>query len=201
MNEVPWIWLAVRASGLTAWILLTLVVTYGLVLKTRLISKGPALAAWHRWLAVLSLGVLALHIGLLLIDPAVTFNLAQILLPFAAPWKPLAVGLGQLAILAVALVLVVDLSRSQIARRLGGKGAANAFKRSHQVAYAAWPLATAHYVLAGTDTFAPFSLALLTATAATAAFLLLARGHVPPPERAARPAKSEPPVLVPGSRH
>jgi DMSO/TMAO reductase YedYZ heme-binding membrane subunit len=55
------------------------------------------------------------------------------------------------------------------------------------IAYFAWPLATAHYVLAGTDAMAEWSIALVVAVSVTLVFLLLARGFVPPVARKPRP--------------
>ena len=55
------------------------------------------------------------------------------------------------------------------------------FKRAHLLAYAAWPLATAHYVLAGTDALAEWSLGLLFAGTALIVMGLLARGFIPAP--------------------
>ena len=54
-------------------------------------------------------------------------------------------------------------------------------RRSATAWSAAWPLATAHYVLAGTDALAEWSLALLFAGGALIVMALLARGFVPAP--------------------
>ena len=55
------------------------------------------------------------------------------------------------------------------------------FTRAHLIAYAAWPIATAHYVLAGTDALAQWSLGLLFAGTGLVVMALLARGFVPAP--------------------
>ena len=39
MAEIPWTWLAIRASGVTAWGLLTAVVIWGILLRTRILSR------------------------------------------------------------------------------------------------------------------------------------------------------------------
>jgi DMSO/TMAO reductase YedYZ heme-binding membrane subunit len=61
-----------------------------------------------------------------------------------------------------------------------GKKGNTFFKKSHIIAYLAWPLANAHCVLAGTDAMAEWSIALVIAVSVTFIFLLLARGLVPP---------------------
>ena len=84
MNDIAWTWLLIRASGVTAWALLTAVVFWGLFLRTRLLgTKSPpvALLHMHRWLGSLALVILAVHLGALLIDPVVGFSVSQILIP------------------------------------------------------------------------------------------------------------------------
>lgn len=186
MADIPWTWWLIRATGLTAWILLTLVVFWGLLLRTRLlgsIALPPSLLNMHRWLGALSISMLAIHMGLLLIDPAVTFTLGEILIPFTAPWNSVAVGLGGVALYMMLPVTVIGRIRS----KLGSHGAA-LFKRSHLLAYWAWPVATAHYVLAGTDAMRIWSLAMLGIGTALLVFGLLTRGFVPAPAR--KPARS-----------
>ena len=70
------------------------------------------------------------------------------------------------------------------------------FKRAHLLAYAAWPLATAHYVLAGTDALAEWSLALLFTGTALIVMGLLARGFVPAPGPS-RPVRGRSPNPLP----
>jgi DMSO/TMAO reductase YedYZ heme-binding membrane subunit len=60
-----------------------------------------------------------------------------------------------------------------------GKSGAKWFNRSHLIAYAAWPLATAHYVIAGTDALVPASIMLISSVTLVIVLLLTARGWVP----------------------
>ena len=184
--EIPWTWLAIRATGVTAWGLLTAVVLWGLLLRTRLLGgavKPPALLGMHRWLGALALGFLAVHMALLVVDPVVAFTIPQLFIPGLAPWEPLAVSLGILAMWLMVPVSVVG----RIRQRLGRNGA-KIFARTHLIAYSAWPLATAHYVFAGTDATTEWSMGLLIAAATLLIFGLLARGFVPAP----RPVKVVP---------
>ncbi len=181
MADIPWTWLMIRGSGITAWALLTAVVAWGLLLRSRLLgSFAPPqrLMTMHRWLGATALAFLFVHLALLLIDPVVQFTVPQILVPGMAPWETLAVALGTLAMWAMLPVMVMGRLRSRL-----GKAGAAWFKRAHLVAYAAWPLATAHYVMAGTDALAEWSLALLGSGVTVVVVLLLSRGFVPPPAR------------------
>ena len=181
LGNIPWTWLLIRATGITAWGLLTAVVVWGILLKTRLLGKlatPQGLLVMHRWLSALALGFLALHLGLLLIDPVVHFTPVQILVPFTAPWEPLAVGLGTIALWMLIPVSVVGRIRQRL-----GKAGNTWFRRTHLIAYAAWPVATAHYVLAGTDALTQWSIGLLIAATTLIVLALLVRGFVPPPSQ------------------
>ena len=181
LTELPWTWLLIRGTGLTAWGLLTAVVVWGLLLRTRLFGRlaPPAtLLVMHRWLSALALSFLAAHLVLLTIDPMVRFTPWQILVPLTAPWQPFAAGLG-----TVALWLLIPVSVVGRLRRRLGKSGNLWFRRTHLMAYTAWPVATLHYVLAGTDAMAQWSLGLLVTAGALIVFALLVRGFAPAPAR------------------
>ena len=151
------------------------------------VDGGPP----HRWLGAVALTFLAVHLVLLLVDPKVSFTIPQLLVPGLAPWQPLAVGFG---IVAMWLLLPVTII-GRIRTRLGKAGTA-LFKRTHVMAYAAWPLATAHYVMAGTDALSEWSLALLISGSIVLVFLLLARGFVPAPTTRTPPAPRTRPAIA-----
>lgn len=192
LADLPLTWIAIRASGLIAWALLTCVVAYGLLMRTRVLGgmAPPArLLATHRALSTVAIVALAVHLGGLLIDPAVRFTVPQLLVPLLAPWKPVQVALGILAFWALAPVVVI----ASIRQRLGKAGVV-LFRRAHFVAYLAWPLATLHYVFAGTDALTWWSLAALLAAMSAVVFLLLTRGFV------SRPVRSRPAMVKAVSR-
>jgi predicted ferric reductase len=179
MNEVAWTWLGIRASGITAWGLLTAVVLWGILLRTQLLGRFAhpmKLLDLHRWLGAIAMVFLIVHMALLMVDTFIHFSLLDVLIPGLAPGEPVAYGLGSLAFWI--LLPVTFLGR--IRAKMGQVGNAW-FKRSHLLAYAAWPVATAHYVLSGTDALADWSLALLFTATALVVMALLARGFVPAP--------------------
>ena len=58
MASISWTWLGIRASGITAWGLLTAVVLWGILLKTQLLGRlAPPmrLLDLHRWLGAIAL--------------------------------------------------------------------------------------------------------------------------------------------------
>lgn len=188
VGSIAWTWLGIRASGVTAWALLTAVVLWGILLKTQLLGRLASpmrLLDLHRWLGVVAVLFLAVHMVLLMFDSFMRFTIWQLLVPGLAPNEPLAYGLGALAFWL--LIPVTFLGR--IRAKMGLVGNAW-FKRAHLIAYAAWPFATAHYVLAGTDALADWSLGLLFTGTALVVMALLARGFVPAPGPV-RPVKGE----------
>jgi methionine sulfoxide reductase heme-binding subunit len=147
MKNDPTFWFLARASGLSAYLLLTASILAGLVLKSRpfgRLLRPAAVTDTHRFLALLGLGALAVHGVALVLDSTVHISLAALFVPGLAPYRPLATGLG---VLAAELMLVVYASFS-LRRRIGMRN----WRRLHWATYAIFTGATAHGVLAGTDT-------------------------------------------------
>lgn len=185
MKTDPTFWLLARASGMTAYLLLTASVLAGLVLKARPFrSLKPAqVTDIHRFLALLGLGTLALHGVTLVLDRAVEIPLVALLVPGASPYRPLAVGIG---VLAAELMLLVYASFSQ-RKRIGMK----TWRRLHYASYVVFAASTAHGLLAGSDTRQPWALAvylLAVGSIAAATFFRALAPKPAPPARAPRPA-------------
>jgi sulfoxide reductase heme-binding subunit YedZ len=167
---MSWTWVLIRSTGITAWFTLTAVVVWGLVAAARRSGGAPAprAAALHRRLVAVALSLLLAHMGLLLIDTYEPFTVVQILVPFTASWRTLAVALGTIAFWLILPVWLVVRLRGRSRRW---------FPAAHLCAYAAWPLATGHYVLAGTDALTAWSLAILIGGTAAVVIALLLRAR------------------------
>jgi sulfoxide reductase heme-binding subunit YedZ len=151
----PTFWLLARASGLTAYALLTLSVLAGIAVRTRPFGKAVRPAAQtdtHRTLALLGLGMLALHGLALVLDRTVRTPVAALVVPGLAHYRPLPVALG---VLAAELMVLVYASFS-LRRRIGARN----WRRLHWASYAIFAGATVHGLTAGTDTSRPSALAL-----------------------------------------
>jgi sulfoxide reductase heme-binding subunit YedZ len=177
----PTFWLLARASGLAAYALLTASVLAGLVVKARPLGRSVHPAAVldvHRFLALLGLGALALHGTTLVLDDAVDIGLGALLVPGAAPYRPLATGLG---VVAAELMALVYLSFSQ-RRRIGAK----AWRALHWLTYLIFALATLHGVAAGTDSGRTWALALYGAAVGAVLGAFAWRLLVPPTQGGSR---------------
>ncbi len=151
----PTFWILARASGLTAYVLLTLSVLAGLVIKTRPFGRALNAAAvtdTHRFLSLLALGAVALHGVALTLDRTVQISLGALLVPGLAGYRPVATALGVLAAELAALIVVSFRLRSRIGFRN--------WRRLHWATYAVFGMATAHGLAAGTDTSRPWAMGL-----------------------------------------
>ncbi|HYO88669.1 MAG TPA: ferric reductase-like transmembrane domain-containing protein [Candidatus Limnocylindrales bacterium] len=141
-----WTWYVIRASGLMAYVLLTVTTLWGVALSSRLVknwSPGPLSMVLHSTLSWLALSFAGLHAVLLMADRYLPYQFTEVLIPFTGPYRPLAVGLGTLSLW---VILVVTLSFS-FKKRLGHR----AWKLIHLSSYLAFVLVTVHGLTAGTD--------------------------------------------------
>ena len=182
MKHDPTFWILARASGLSAYALLTAAVVAGLVLKSKPFGRALRAAAVtdvHRFLTFLALTLLGLHGVALVLDQTVHMPLAGLFVPGASPYRPAAVAFG---VLACELMVLVALSFS-FRRRLGFR----TWRRLHWSTYAVFVLATAHGLAAGTDSARPWALDLylgaVGAVAFAASWRALARPIRPVTER------------------
>lgn len=174
-------WLFERLFAFMAYIAMALSVVYGLLLSTKLldaIAHRPVNFTLHQDLAALGLGLAAIHAVLLGLDASMPFSIAQMLVPGAAPYAPLAVGAGQASLYLTALVTVSFYARRRIGQR--------AWRTLHYVTFLAFAGSTAHGIAAGTDSSAPWAQWLYLASMTVVAFLLVYRIGISVSERLAR---------------
>ena len=181
MKSDPTFWLVARASGLTAYILLTLSVLAGLILKSRPFGRAVKAASvmdLHRVLSLLGLAILGVHGTALLLDRTVHMPIAGLLVPGASPYRPVAVSFGVVAAELMTLVVV-----SFSVRKLIGQ---KRWRLLHWSTYAIFGLATAHGLLAGSDSAQPWTRDLYLGAVAAVVFATAWRAAYQPPTKRAR---------------
>jgi len=179
----PTFWLVARASGLTAYVLLTASVLAGLVLKSRPFGralKPTSVTDVHRFLALLALGAAGLHGVTLMLDRTVRMPVAGLLVPGASPYRPTAVALGVVAAELAALIVV----SFSVRRRIGVRN----WRRLHWATYAAFLAATAHGLLAGTDSAQPWARSVYLGAVAAVVFATAWRALAVPARPVPAPA-------------
>src|ERR1700693_3481712 len=135
----PTFWILARASGLTAYALLTSTVLAGLVVKSRPFGrrlKGAAATDAHRFLAFLALGAVAVHGFALLLDSTIKIGFGGLLVPGLSPYKPVWTRLGVAAAELAGLITVSFPLRKRIGMR--------AWRRLHWATYGVFAAVTAH---------------------------------------------------------
>jgi sulfoxide reductase heme-binding subunit YedZ len=151
----PTFWILARASGITAYVLLTLSVLAGLTVKSRPFGRAVRAAAatdTHRFLSWLALGALAIHGATLMLDRTIHIGLGALLVPGLSGYRPIATALGVLAAELAALIILSFPFRKRIGART--------WRRLHWATYAIFAFATAHGLAAGTDSTHRWAMAL-----------------------------------------
>jgi methionine sulfoxide reductase heme-binding subunit len=139
-------WALGRGTGVVALVLFTIAIVLGIV--TRSGRPVPGLGRFgisdlHRTAALTGVALVGVHVGTLYFDPYAQLKLTDFLLPFAASYRPVWLGLGTLALDTLAIVTVVSLLRHRVGPYV--------FKGVHWATYALWPLALLHAIGSGTD--------------------------------------------------
>lgn len=144
MSRVPWY--VARAAGLVAWTLLTASVFWGLSISTK-VFRGKPRPAWmldlHRYLGGLATIFSVLHVGAIVADSYVHFDLMSILIPFASSWRPTAVAWGVVGMYLLLAVELTSLIRTKLPKKL--------WRVTHYASFPLFGLATLHALTAGTD--------------------------------------------------
>lgn len=150
----PTFWFIARASGLTAYGLLTFSVVLGLAVKSRPFRRlrQASVTDLHRFLALLGLGMVALHGAALVLDSTVHVPVLGLVVPGLIGYRPIATGVG---VLSAELMLLVYVSFA-LRKRIGTKN----WRRLHWATYAIFAGATIHGLSAGTDSTQPWAVPL-----------------------------------------
>ena len=142
-------WFTSRAAGIVAWVLLSASVIAGMSIATKDSRVLPA--GWpldlHRFLSLLSLIFLGVHLVALVPDNFVHFGWAELFVPMASTWQPGAVAWGIVGFWLVVAVQVTSLLRARMPRRV--------WRTIHMLSFVVWLSATVHLFMAGTDVAHP----------------------------------------------
>ncbi|MHB1980889.1 MAG: ferric reductase-like transmembrane domain-containing protein [Sulfobacillus sp.] len=143
-------WLLARTSGLAAFVLLTLIVVLGILLShpRNLVEWkfSKIIIVWHRYLTVLTFGLVALHIGAIIADSYAKVGLLGAAIPGLSVYRTWPVALGTITLYG----MIVLTATAANPKWLGGAR----WLTVHRFSIAVFVVAWMHGVLAGTDTLA-----------------------------------------------
>jgi methionine sulfoxide reductase heme-binding subunit len=139
-------WMASRASGLVAMVLITISVGLGLTMAGKVMRRpglSKKLMAIHEHTAVAGIVAIAVHGIALLGDPWLNPGVAGIAVPFTMGFKPLFTGLGVVGGYLAALLGLSFYFR----RRIGAK----LWRKAHRATVLVYLLGLVHAFGSGTD--------------------------------------------------
>jgi len=169
-TDNPLMWYLTRTTAMSAYVVLALLVSLGLMQSIARTSKERlpwVVDALHQFLGLLFGILVVCHILTLMADPLISFSLTNALLPLDEPYRPFAVALGVLAMWTMVLILLSSWMRRHLSQRV--------WRLLHYLSFATFALVTAHGILAGTDATQFWMLLIYIAAAAIVGFLAVLR--------------------------
>jgi sulfoxide reductase heme-binding subunit YedZ len=163
-------WIASRASGIVALVLVTVSVGLGLTMAGKPVRHPGftrVLRAIHEQTALAALVAIGVHGIALLADPWLKPGIAGVTVPFALGLHTFWNGLG---VIAAYLALLLGLS-FYFRRRIG----ARLWRQAHRATVAVYVLGLFHALGAGSDTGSPLFLAWAVGTGVPIAILFVYR--------------------------
>lgn len=180
-------WLVSRASGVVALLLVTLSVTIGLTMASKIVRRRgltPTLAHVHEQTALIGMIAILVHGVALLGDHWLKPGVAGITVPFAMAYRPFFTGLGIIGGYLAALLGLSFYVRKRIGARL--------WRKLHRATVLVWVLGVIHTLGAGTDAGSPWLRWIVLGGAVPIVSLFAVRTLrprlKPPARRPARPA-------------
>jgi DMSO/TMAO reductase YedYZ heme-binding membrane subunit len=159
------LWYTARAGGLVAWGLLVASMVWGLLMTTKLarkIARPNWMLDLHRFLGGAAVVFTGIHVASIMLDSYVHFGWAEVLVPLASSWHPVAVAWGIVGFYCLLAVEITSLLRKKLSKRL--------WRAVHFLSFPLFASATVHAMTAGTDRS---NLVVLTAVLVCTTLVLL----------------------------
>ncbi len=164
-------WYLSRGSAFVALSLLWVSMALGLTMTNKMARTwpgAPAAFAIHEYVSLLGLAFSIFHGLILLGDHYIQFDLAQVVVPFAASsYKPLLVGFGQVGFYVWLIVALSFYVRSRIGQKT--------WRAIHYVSFLTYIMALYHGITSGSDTAASWATWYYWISGGSLVFLLMQR--------------------------
>jgi sulfoxide reductase heme-binding subunit YedZ len=167
VSSSPAIWYAARASGVAAYVVLSVVVSLGLTLGGKAQSRRwPRFSVEeiHRFGGLLVGSLIGIHVLAIAADSFLPFSLTQLVVPFTSAYRPLWTGLGIAAAELLLALAITNHYRKRLPYRF--------WRTAHYLNFAVWGFASLHGLMSGTDRGAPW-LAILYGVSVASVLMLL----------------------------
>ncbi len=171
-------WYLTRSTGVVSLLLLTVTMVLGVIDVNRWSTPTwPrfVLDSLHRTVSLLVLVFLCLHILTAILDSFAPISLLEAIVPFIGSYRPLWLGLGAVAFDLLLALTITSLMRQRLGHR--------AWRITHWLAYACWPIALLHGLGTGSDVKSLWSLGLTAICVVAVAVAVCVRALREWPER------------------
>jgi len=151
-------WYLTRSTGAVSLLLLTASVVVGVINVSRWnhpLWPRFVVDALHRNVSLLAVAFVVLHIFTSVLDSFAPISVLDAVLPFVASYRPVWLGLGAIAFDLLIAVTITSMLRQRLGYR--------AWRLTHWLAYACWPIALLHTLGTGSDVRSSWLLALSAA--------------------------------------
>ncbi len=138
---MSWIWILIRVTGLTAYVLLTLSILAGII--KHIPGKKWRILEFHQAIGQVALVTIGIHAALLIFDQYEPYTIEEIFIPFMASYHPILSAMGTIAAYLLVIVILTSNFMKVIGRSL--------WKKSHYLVFPVWFLSLVHGLLLGTD--------------------------------------------------
>lgn len=164
------LWIAGRATGMVAVILLSASAAMGLALSMK--ASSPRFPRWlttelHRYVTILGVLLMIAHVITLWLDSEAGISLLSLFIPFTSGFAPVAMGIGVVAFWLTIAIWLTTRWRDRMRYRT--------WQVIHRTASVAWLLMVMHGIIGGTDTGRWWAVAVYALCAATVVGLLVPR--------------------------
>jgi predicted ferric reductase len=140
-------WYLSRATAISGYLILWVSMMLGLAMTSQLAAKGTTRAALfeiHKFTSIMGLFFAIFHALILIGDQFLNLGILNVLIPFATnSYRPLWVGLGQVAIYIWAILVISFYVRRQITKY--------GWRLIHFASFATFLLILIHGITSGTD--------------------------------------------------
>lgn len=172
-SDISLVWVAERATGITALLLLSLSTFLGTVISAGWRSpRFPEVrsVSLHRNISLMTMVFVVIHVVAAIADSYVDIPPAAAVIPFIADYKVFWVGLGTIAFDLLIAVIVTSYLRDRINPRV--------WRLIHDLTYVLWAVATIHTLGAAYERSLTFITAALgVAVVVPTVILRYARPH------------------------
>ncbi len=146
VSSNPAFWYATRASGIAAFVILTIVVCIGISMGGKAQSKvWPRFTVEdiHRFGGLLVGALVTIHVLTIAVDSFLPFSVLNLVVPFTASYRPLWTGLGIAAAEILLALAITNHYRQRVPYSF--------WRKAHYANFVVWTFAALHGVMSGTD--------------------------------------------------